>query len=52
VLERNLKEYEILQLEAARLERDACKTLMENASLEQASKVFFHVYQIKALKSL
>jgi hypothetical protein len=34
-LERNLKEYEALQLEAARFERDAQRVNMENALLEQ-----------------
>lgn len=34
-LERNLKEYEALQLEAARLERDAKRVHMENAVFEQ-----------------
>ncbi len=36
-LERNLKEYETLQLEAARMERDAQRVFMENALLEQVS---------------
>jgi len=38
-LEKNLKEYESLQLEAARLERDAQKTFMENALIEQVTQV-------------
>ena len=37
-LERNLKEYEALQLEAARMERDAQRVNMENALLEQVSR--------------
>ena len=38
-LERNLKEYEALQLEAARFERDAQRVNMENALLEQVIQV-------------
>ena len=45
--ERNLKEYETLQLEAARLMRDAQRVHMENAVLEQVIGFFTYAVLLR-----